>query len=126
MYPGGRRTDSPKLDDINVEIFADDFPFKSDFLVATADQQTIDSNTMMEAFDLFEGVLTDARALFAQRSTEANASLADYVDKHFRSRLHESLPDQKHLFEAILNYFDQSELIENGCASLAELSLAGQ
>lgn len=108
------------------ETFDQQFSSKLDFVCVTTDHQSVDSNKIMEALDLFEDVLADARALFSQRSTSANASFSDFLYENFRKRLENSLPNEKNLFDALLNYVDQNELIENGCSSLKELSLAGR
>ena len=80
---------------------------------------------MIKASAVWEELLLDARAKFGDRTVPTHYSFADYLLEHFRARLERALPSATHLLDALMNYFQKAELIEDGCDTLAKLSVAG-
>ena len=81
---------------------------------------------MLQAQTVWEELLDDAEAKFAEQATPTDYPFSDYLLEHFRKRLAASMPTETKLLDALIEYFQQAELIENGCLSLSQLSLAGR
>lgn len=97
-----------------------------DTLVLTTNRTQIDSTIIDQAIEVWEEVLEEARAKFSDRTLPTDDSCSDYLLGQLKERLSSRLSCEEHLLNAIVHYFNQSELIENGCLSLGDLSLAGR
>ena len=95
-------------------------------LVITSERTAIDPRIMLQARTVWEELLDDAQAKFAEQTTPVHYPFSDYLLEHFHQRLAASIPAESKLFDALIDYFQQAELIENGCLSLSNLSLAGR
>jgi hypothetical protein len=93
-------------------------------LVVTSERTTIDPKIMVQARMVWEELLKGAEAKFAEKSTPNDYPFSDYLLEHFHKRLAASIPTETKLLDALIEYFQQAELIENGCLSLSQLSLA--
>lgn len=95
-------------------------------LVITSERTTIDPKIMLQARTVWEELLDDAEAKFVEQATPTDYPFSDYLLEHFHKRLAASLPAETKLLDALIEYFQQAELIENGCLALSQLSLAGR
>lgn len=95
-------------------------------LVLTTNQTKIDSTIIDQSMEVWEEVLEEAQAKFGDRTLTTDHPCSDYLLGQLRERLSSRLSCEEDLLNAIVNYFNQSELIENGCLSLGDLSLAGR
>lgn len=97
-----------------------------EMLVVTSDRAAISPEIMIKASAAWEELLLDARAKFGDGTVPTHYSFAEYLEAHFRARLQQVLPSATHLLDALMNYFQRAELIEDGCDTLAKLSVAGE
>ena len=97
-----------------------------DRLVLTSNRTKIDSEIIDKAIEIWEDLLDEAQAKFGDRTIPTNYSCSDFLLGHLKERLASKLTIEGNLIDAIVDYFNQNELIENGCLSLADLSLAGR
>jgi hypothetical protein len=94
-------------------------------LVLTSYQMKVDSEIMIKAIHVWEEILVEARAKFGDVTIPTHYPFSDYLLEHLKKRLLSSLICEENLIDGIVEYFNQSELIENGCLALSDLSLAG-
>jgi hypothetical protein len=86
----------------------------------------IDLDVMNKAMMVWEKIIQEAQAKFGDVTIPTHYSVSDYLLKHFKERLLSALPSSENLIDALVDYFNKSELIENGCLTLSDLSLAGR
>ncbi len=94
-------------------------------LVLTSNQTKIDSEIMKKAIYVREKLFEEAREKFGDVTIPTHYPFSDYLIENVKQRLLSSLSCEENLIDAIVEYFNQSELIENGCLALTNLSLAG-
>lgn len=94
-----------------------------DMLVLTSNQNRIDSDLMMNAMRVWENILDKAKDKFRDNSLSSQYSFADYLLANLKISLSSELKLSEELIDAMIEFFEKSELIENGCLSLKELSL---
>lgn len=94
-------------------------------LVLTSNQNRIDSDLMMNAMRVWENILDKAKDKFRDNSLSSQYSFADYLLANLKISLSSELKLSEELIDAMIEFFEKSELIENGCLSLKELSLKG-
>jgi hypothetical protein len=95
-------------------------------LVITSDRSKIDPQIMIKAISVWEAILYEARSKFGDITIPTHSSFSDYLLQHFKERLLTSLASSHNLIDALIDYFNKTELIENGCLALSNLSLAGR
>jgi len=95
-------------------------------LVLTSNRTKIDSEIMRKAILVWEDILSEARAKFGDITIPTHYSFSDYLLTHFKERLLTSLSCSNDLIDALVDYFNETELIENGCLTLSNLSLSGR
>lgn len=81
---------------------------------------------MKKAIIIWEKTLEDARAKYGDETVPADYPISDYIFEVLNERLTSSLSTSKEIINALIDYFNKSELIENGCFTLSSLSLAGR
>ncbi|CAF0784118.1 unnamed protein product [Adineta ricciae] len=96
----------------------------NDTLVLTSNQTVIDSNLFDKATVVWQAILEEAAAFFEKKTRTSHHSLSDYLVEHFKKRLSIALGYSDDIIDAFIDYFNQIELIDNGCSSLSDLSLA--
>ena len=94
-------------------------------LVLTSNGTKIDSKVMKQAMQIREKLFDEARGKFGDATIPTDYPFSDYLTEHAKQRLTSSLACEENVIDALAEYFNQSELIENGCADLTNLSLAG-
>jgi hypothetical protein len=95
-------------------------------LVLTSDRTKIDSEIMKQALHIRDELLEEARNKFGDTTIPTHYPFSDYLIEHAKQRLLSSLSScEENVIDAIAEYFNQSELIENGCLALTNLSLSG-
>jgi len=95
-------------------------------LVITSNQMKIDSEIMKKAIKVWEELLEEARAKFGDITIPTHYPFSDYLLKHLKERLLSRLSCSDDIIDAIVDYFNKDELIENGCFALSDLSLVGR
>jgi len=81
---------------------------------------------MKKAINIWEKLLEEIQAKFGDITIPTNYPISDYLSKNLKERLLSSLTSSENLIDAIVDYFNKSELIENGCLTLSNLSVAGR
>ncbi|CAF4395107.1 unnamed protein product, partial [Adineta steineri] len=92
-------------------------------LVVLSDGTKLDPEIMQKARLVWDDIVEEAQAKFGDTTIPAHYSLADYLQKHLKERLLSSLSCSDNIIDGLIDYFNSSELIENGCLSLSDLSL---
>jgi hypothetical protein len=95
-------------------------------LVVTSDRTEVDPEIMNKATKVWEEILDEARTKFGDVTIPTHYPFSDYLSEHFKERLLTVLPSSDKLIDVFLDYFNNAELIENGCLALSDLSLAGK
>jgi len=95
-------------------------------LVLTSNKNRIDSDLMMKAIRICEEILDEAKDKFQDDSLSSQYSFADYLLANLKHSLSSKLHLSEELADAMIDFFDKSELIDNGCLSLKDLSLKGE
>jgi len=95
-------------------------------LVITSNRTKIDPEIMKKVIIVWEEILQEARAKFGDTTIPTHYPFSDYLFKNFKERLLSSLDSSENLIDALVDFFNKSELIENGCLTLSDLSLAGR
>jgi hypothetical protein len=95
-------------------------------LVITSNRTKIDPEIMQKAILVWEEILQEARDKFGDTTIPTDYPFSDYLFKNFKEHLLSSLPSSENLIDALVDFFYKSELIENGCLKLSDLSLAGR
>ena len=98
----------------------------TEMLVLASNQTVIDSKLFDKATVVWKAILDEAAAFFEKKTCPSHRSLSDYLVEHFKKRLSVALDCSDDIIAAFIEYFSQIELIENGCSSLSDLSLAGE
>ena len=80
---------------------------------------------MEQAFHIRDKLFEEARSKFGDTTIPTHYPFSDYLNEHIKQRLLSSLSCEENVIDAIAEYFNQSELIENGCLALKDLSLSG-
>ena len=81
---------------------------------------------MNQAIAVWEEILVEARAKFGDMTIPTHYPFSDYLLEHFKKHLLSSLSVDENIIDALVDYFNKGELIENGCLTLSDLSLAGR
>ncbi|CAF1405759.1 unnamed protein product [Adineta steineri] len=92
-------------------------------LVILSDGTKLDPEIMQKARLVWDDIVEEAQAKFGDTTIPAHYSLADYLQKHLKERLSSSLSCSDNIIDGLIDYFSSSELIENGCLTLSDLSL---
>ncbi|CAF1271176.1 unnamed protein product [Adineta steineri] len=92
-------------------------------LVILSDGTELDSEIMQKAKLVWDDIVEEAQAKFGDTTIPAHYSLADYLQKHLKERLLSSLSCSDNIIDALIDHFSSTELIENGCLTLSDLSL---
>jgi hypothetical protein len=95
-------------------------------LVITSDRTEIDTKIMNKAIEVWEETARDAQAKFGDVTIPTHYSLSDYLLQHLKKRLLDSLSVSENVIDAFVDYFNKFEVIECGCHTLSDLSLAGR
>ncbi|UJR27003.1 hypothetical protein I4U23_008308 [Adineta vaga] len=96
---------------------------KTKALVLKSDRTEFDCELMEKAILVWEELLDEAAAKFNEKQHPKQHSVSDYLLEHFKERLIASISCSNHIIDALIDYFDKLELIENGCLTLSDLSL---
>ena len=110
---------------IEIDLYSNLVFLYIDELILTSDRNEISFDIMTKAIIVWEDLLDEARAKFGYTTIPIHYAFSDYLLEHIKIRLLKSgIPEN--LIDAFIDYFDKSELIENGCLALSDLSLAGR
>lgn len=94
-------------------------------LAIIADRTILDSKTFEKAKDVWIKLIEQAESKFGDKTIPTHYSFSEYFLEHFKERFLNEIPSSEHLVDDFFDFFGKGEIIENGCLSLADLSLAG-